>query len=311
MQPSDSSHLPRRLHLIDFPSWPCTAEAGTGEVRSPRFRRLPFMRNGVSDRGRAVTPCITVHNILPSTLSTASASARLNFSRLNIPLHMIAVYASRPSSPAAPQHLLEGGSLLPYPHRTFTGWKAPASPGARSGREPGCPGPTGSSGVVTHPRLPQNVACRFAALRSSGVGSQYCESLQRLVGQPQLWSQQSPCYSFESCFHGWFIFSLHRSPDLSLDRAHVSHEQFIFCWPLPHVAGSPDRGVLSASLTSTRPSDLPRLASLSGPTGFRLNLMDLPCSHEILWLHAGGTNPGSFLDAHRVVPGNTAFPIER
>jgi hypothetical protein len=130
LQPSDSSHLPRRLHLIDFPSWPCTAEAGTGEVRSPRFRRLPFMRNGVSDRGRAVTPCMTVHNILPSTLSTASASARLNFSRLNIPLHMTAVYASRPSSPAAPQHLLEGGSLLPYPHWTFTGWKAPASPGA-------------------------------------------------------------------------------------------------------------------------------------------------------------------------------------
>ena len=88
-------------------------------------------------------------------------------------------------------------------------------------------------------------------------------------------------------------------------------EQFIFCWPLPHVAGSPDRGGLSASLTSTRPSDPPRLASLSGPTGFRLNLMDLPCSHEILWLHAGGTNPGSLPDAHRVVPGNTAFPIER
>ena len=39
--------------------------------------------------------------------------------------------------------------------------------------------------------------------------------------------------------------------------------------------------------------------------------MDLPCSHEILWLHAGGTNPGSLPDAHRVVPGNTAFPIER
>ena len=40
------------------------------------------------------------------------------------------MYASRPSSPAAPQHSLEGGSLLPYPHRTFTGWKAPASLGA-------------------------------------------------------------------------------------------------------------------------------------------------------------------------------------
>src|ERR1700730_9496789 len=130
--------------------------------------------------------------------------------------------------------------------------------------------------------------------------------------EPQFWLTSCfRCYSFESCFHGWFIFSLHRSPDLSLDRAHVSHEQFIFCWPLPHVAGSPDRGVLSASLTSTRPSDLPRLASLSGPTGFRLNLMDLPCSHGILWLHAGGTNPGSFPDAHRAVPGNTAFPIER
>ena len=135
----NSSHLPRRLHLIDFPSWPCTAEAGTGEVRSPRFRHLLFMRNGVSDHGRAVTPCVAVHNILPSTFSTASASARLNFSRLNIPLHMIAVYASRPSSPAAPQHSLEGGSLLPYPHRTFTGWKAPASPGAlcRFSRRPG------------------------------------------------------------------------------------------------------------------------------------------------------------------------------
>ena len=71
-----------------------------------------------------------VHNILPSTFSTASASATLGFSPLNIPLHMIAVYASRPSSPAAPQHSLEGGTLLPYPRRTFTGWKAPASPGA-------------------------------------------------------------------------------------------------------------------------------------------------------------------------------------
>jgi hypothetical protein len=101
-----------------------------GEVRSPRFRRFPFMRNGVSDRGRAVTPCIAVHNILPSTFSTASASATLGFSRLNIPLHMIAVYASQPPSPATTQHSLEGGSLPPYPRRTFTGWKAPASPGA-------------------------------------------------------------------------------------------------------------------------------------------------------------------------------------
>ena len=141
MQPSDSSPLPRRFRLPDFPSRPSTAEAGMGELRSPRFRRFPFVRNGVSDHGRAVTPRIAVHNILPSTFSTASASATLNFSWLNIPLHTIAVYASRPSSPAAPQHSLEGGLLLPYPRRTFTGWKAPASPGARRGREPGYPGP--------------------------------------------------------------------------------------------------------------------------------------------------------------------------
>src|SRR5271165_2820603 len=110
---------------------------------------------------------------------------------------------------------------------------------------------------------------------------------------------------------GWFIFSLHRRPDLPLDGAHVAFEQFIFCWPLPHVAGSPGRRVLSASLTSARPSDIPRLTGLSGPTGLRLSLMDLPCSHEILWLHASGTNPGSLPDTHRAASGNSAFPIER
>jgi hypothetical protein len=76
---------------------------------------------------------MAVHNMLPSTLSNVSASASLNFSRLNIPLRMIAVYASQPSSPAATQHSLEGGALLPYPRRTFTGWKAPASLGALRG----------------------------------------------------------------------------------------------------------------------------------------------------------------------------------
>ena len=101
-----------------------------GEMRSPRFRHVPFRRNGVSDHGRAVAPRMAVRNMLPSTLSTVSASAKLSLSRLNIPLHMIAVYASRPPSPATTQHSLQGGSLLPYPGRTFTGWTAPASPGA-------------------------------------------------------------------------------------------------------------------------------------------------------------------------------------
>jgi hypothetical protein len=73
---------------------------------------------------------MTVRNMLPSAFVTVSASAGLSLSRLNIPLHMIAVYASWPSSPAPTQHALQGGSLLPYPGRTFTGWTAPASPGA-------------------------------------------------------------------------------------------------------------------------------------------------------------------------------------
>ena len=39
--------------------------------------------------------------------------------------------------------------------------------------------PTGSPEAVTRPRLPQNVACGFTALRSSGVGSQHRRALQR------------------------------------------------------------------------------------------------------------------------------------
>jgi hypothetical protein len=62
------------------------------------------------------------------------------------------------------------------------------------------------------------------------------------------------------------------------------------------VAGSPVLGVLSVSLTSTRLSDLSRLIGLSDPTSSRLNRMDLPCSRQTLWPHAGGKNPGSTLD---------------
>jgi len=91
-------------------------QSGLGEMRSPRFRRVPFIRNGVSDHGRAVAPRMAVRNILPSTLSTASASAGLSLSRLNVPLRMIAVYASPRSSPSATQHSLPGGRYpLPGP----------------------------------------------------------------------------------------------------------------------------------------------------------------------------------------------------
>jgi len=51
------------------------------------------------------------------------------------------------------------------------------------------------------------------------------------------------CYPFESRFHGWRFFSLHRRPILPLNGAHVSVERLSFRWPLPPVAGSPGRRV--------------------------------------------------------------------
>jgi hypothetical protein len=80
---------------------------------------------------------------------------------------------------------------------------------------------------------------------------------------------------------------------LPLNEAHVSHEQFNFRCPLPHVVGSPDLKVLSGSLTSVRPSDLPCCLQLVRPYKPGLSLTDLPCSRAFPWLHAGDTNPGS------------------
>src|SRR3954452_8283801 len=58
-------------------------------------------------------------------------------------------------------------------------------------RDGHCWPPTGWAEAVTCLRLPQNVACRFPALRSSGVGSQHYESLQRPIGKLQSWSEKS------------------------------------------------------------------------------------------------------------------------
>ena len=80
---------------------------------------------------------------------------------------------------------------------------------------------------------------------------------------------------------------------LPLNGAHVSREQLNFRWPLPQVAGSPDRRVLSASLTAVQVIRSSLLYRLVGPYKLRLNLAALPCSRETLRLHASGTNPGS------------------
>lgn len=72
-QPSDSSRLPQQLRLLDFLSWPGIAAATAGGMRSPRFRRDPFIRDVASDPGRATVPCVTAPHMLPSAVATASA----------------------------------------------------------------------------------------------------------------------------------------------------------------------------------------------------------------------------------------------
>lgn len=97
-----------------------TAETTADQTRSPKFRRIPFGRDGVFDHGGASVPRIAGPHILPSALSTASASTRLGLSRLNIPPHTIAVSASRWLSPPIPQHSLPSaryGLLGPDFHR--------------------------------------------------------------------------------------------------------------------------------------------------------------------------------------------------
>src|SRR6266576_276676 len=85
-------------------------------VRPPRFRRLPFVRDVFFDHGRASVPRIAGPHMLPSTLLTGSASAVLWLSRLNSTPHTIAVYASHPPSPATTQHSLPGARYgLPGP----------------------------------------------------------------------------------------------------------------------------------------------------------------------------------------------------
>src|SRR3989454_3341124 len=92
------------------------ASCHRSNVRSPRFRGVPFVRDGVFDHGRASAPRVTAPHMLPSTLLTGSASASLWLSRLNNPPRTIVVYASHPPSPATTQHSLPGARYrLPGP----------------------------------------------------------------------------------------------------------------------------------------------------------------------------------------------------
>jgi len=92
------------------------ADATRPDRRSPRFRRVPFIRDVALDPGRATAPRLTAPHVLPSTDENVSAPAILSLSWLTPTPHIIAVYASPRSSPSAPQHSLPGGRYpLPGP----------------------------------------------------------------------------------------------------------------------------------------------------------------------------------------------------
>ena len=148
-QPSDSSRLPQQLRLLDFLLGPGIALATAGGVRSPRFRRDPFIRDVASDPGRATVPCVAAPHMLPSAVATASAPATSRISWLNPTPQMITVYASPWSSPSPTQHSLPSGRYpLPGPdfHRldpASFAWRTatPSSQWTWSGRGAGYPAP--------------------------------------------------------------------------------------------------------------------------------------------------------------------------
>src|SRR5207247_2661232 len=110
------SFVHHRLRLLTFPMRTLGASCHRSNVRHPRFRRVPFVRDVFFDHGRASVPRIAGPHMLPSTLLTGSASAVLWLSRLNSTPHTIAVYASHPPSPATTQHSLPGARYgLPGP----------------------------------------------------------------------------------------------------------------------------------------------------------------------------------------------------
>ena len=131
----------------------------SGDTRSPRFRRDPFVRDVALDHGRATVPRVAAPHMLPSTVATVSAPASSRFSRLNPTPHTITVYASPWSSPSTAQHSFPGRCYpLPGPdfHRldpASFAWRTahPSHPAAGAGLYPattqdGSPGSGSQSG---------------------------------------------------------------------------------------------------------------------------------------------------------------------
>src|SRR6266446_10849097 len=119
-----------RLRFLTFPMRTSRLCSLWPDMRALRFRRVPFGRDVAFGPGRSDGIRIAMPRMLPSTVPSVSASARLLLSWLNPPPHPITVYASHPPSPTTAQHSLPGGALPPYRGRSFTGRNASASPDA-------------------------------------------------------------------------------------------------------------------------------------------------------------------------------------
>ena len=119
-----------RLRFLTFPMRTSRLCSLWPDMRPLRFRRVPFGRDVAFDPGGATASRIAMPHMLPSTVPSVSASAKLLLSWLNPPPHPITVYASHPPSPTTAQHSLPGGALPPYRGRSFTGGNTSASPDA-------------------------------------------------------------------------------------------------------------------------------------------------------------------------------------
>jgi hypothetical protein len=152
--------------------------------RRPGFRRVPFVRDGVSDLGGAPAPRMTAPDILPSTLRTVSASAASPFrGSFTHPTQSLCTLRHGRHLPRRNTRYQAGAT--PYLGRTCTGWNAPASPGAHV---------MDCNGGPLLPALRPLAACRgdVAVLRSWWLGRDGAAApAGRRAGAAGSWSPRS------------------------------------------------------------------------------------------------------------------------
>jgi len=114
-----------RLRFFTFPMRASRLCSLWPDMRSLRFRRVPFGRDVAFDPGGATASRIAMPPMLPSTVPTVSASATLP----THPIRSLCTLRTR-RRPTTAQHSLPGGALPPYRGRSFTGRTSTASPDA-------------------------------------------------------------------------------------------------------------------------------------------------------------------------------------